>query len=88
MNEERTVSVYDKWNIFVTLIFHNGQLSLGGDRKTFKVMTLTNVNPWFSSFLVSSNPQGNPDSNHKLWNIASTERYILHMQVLQEFCYI
>jgi hypothetical protein len=49
MNEERTVSVYDKWNIFVTLIFHNGQPSLGGNRKTFKVMTLTNVNPWFSS---------------------------------------
>jgi hypothetical protein len=26
--------------------------------------------------------QGNPDRNHKLWNIVSTERYILHMQVL------
>ena len=30
--------------------------------------------------------QGNPDMNHKLWNIVSTERYILHMQVLLE-CY-
>jgi hypothetical protein len=26
--------------------------------------------------------------NHKLWNIVSTERYILHMQVLLECCYI
>jgi hypothetical protein len=89
MNEERTVSVYDKWNIFVTLIFHNGQPSLGGDRKTFKVMTLT---MWtlgsVVSLLAATLYQGNPDSNHKLWNIASTERYILHMQVLQEFCYI
>jgi hypothetical protein len=30
--------------------------------------------------------QGNPDRNHKLWNIVSTERYILHMQVLLEGC--
>jgi hypothetical protein len=30
--------------------------------------------------------QGNPDRYHKHWNIASTERYILHMQVLLE-CY-
>ena len=26
--------------------------------------------------------QGNPERNHKLWNIVSTEKYILHMQVL------
>jgi hypothetical protein len=32
--------------------------------------------------------QGSPDRNHKLWNIVSTERYILHMQVLLECCYI
>jgi hypothetical protein len=32
--------------------------------------------------------QGNPDRNHGLWNIVSTERYILHMQVLLECCYI
>jgi predicted nucleic acid-binding protein len=32
--------------------------------------------------------QENPDRNHKLWNIVSTERYILHMQVLLECCYI
>jgi hypothetical protein len=27
---------------------------------------------------------GNPDRNHKFWNIALTERYILHMQGLLE----
>jgi hypothetical protein len=29
--------------------------------------------------------QGNPDRNHKLWNIVSTERYILQMQVLLSY---
>jgi hypothetical protein len=28
------------------------------------------------------------NNSHKLWNIVSTERYILHMQVLLECCYI
>jgi hypothetical protein len=28
--------------------------------------------------------QQNPDRNHKLWNIVSIERYILHLQVLLE----
>ena len=28
------------------------------------------------------------DRNHKLWNIVSSERYILHVQVLLECCYI
>jgi hypothetical protein len=32
--------------------------------------------------------QGNPDWIHKLWNIVSFERDILHMQVLLEYCYI
>jgi hypothetical protein len=31
---------------------------------------------------------GNPDGNHKLWNIASTERDIPHMQVLLGCYYI
>ena len=62
---------------FVAQIFHNGQPSHGGN--------LTKRNPWFSSFLVGSNPLSR---NHKLWNIVSTERYILHMQVLLECCYI
>jgi hypothetical protein len=32
------------------------------------------------SFLAATLYQGNPDRNHKLWNIVSTARYILHMQ--------
>jgi hypothetical protein len=32
--------------------------------------------------------QGNCNRNHKLWNIGSAERYILHMQVLLEYFYI
>ena len=56
---------------FVAQIFNYGEPSHGDD------FNLNNRNPWFSSFLVSSNPyQGNPDKNHKLWNIVSTERYI------------
>jgi hypothetical protein len=41
-----------------------------------------------ASLLTATLYQGNPDRNHKLWNIVSTERYILHMQVLLECCYI
>ena len=44
MNEERTekcaTSGTFPWS-FVTQIFHNGQPSHGGDRKTFEVMTST-----------------------------------------------
>jgi hypothetical protein len=39
--------------------------------------------------LIAATPyQGNPDRNHKLWNIVSSERYILHIQVLLECGYI
>ena len=41
-----------------------------------------------ASLLVATLYEGNTDRNHKLWNIVSTERYILHMQVLLECCYI
>jgi hypothetical protein len=76
---------------FVTQIFRNGQPSHGGDRKIFEVMTsnlpqgtLGSV----ASLLAATLYQGYPDRNHKLWNIVSSERYILHMQVLLECCYI
>jgi hypothetical protein len=75
----------------VTQIFHNGQPSHVGDRETFKVTistypigTLGSV----ASLLAATFYQGNPDRNHKLWNIVSTKRYKLHMQVLLECCYI
>jgi hypothetical protein len=38
-----------------------------------------------ASLLAATIYQGNHDRTHKLWNIVSTERYILHMQVLLEF---
>jgi hypothetical protein len=41
-----------------------------------------------ASLLAATLYQGNPDRDHKLWNIVSSERYILHMQVLLECCYI
>jgi hypothetical protein len=41
-----------------------------------------------ASLLAATLYQGNPDRNHKLWNIVSIERYILHIQVLLECCYI
>jgi hypothetical protein len=59
--------------------------SHGGDRKLFEVMTSTFPKGTLSSvasLLAATLYQGNPDRNHKLWNIVSSERYILHMQVL------
>jgi hypothetical protein len=41
-----------------------------------------------ASLLAATLYQGNPDRNHKLWNIVSSERYIFHMQVLFTFRYI
>jgi hypothetical protein len=75
---------------FVTQIFHNGKPSHGGNRKTFEVTTSTyqfNQDEPFgsvASLLAATLYQRNPDMNHKLWNIVSTERDILHMQVLLE----
>jgi hypothetical protein len=72
---------------FVTKIFHNGQPSHGGDRKIFEVMTSTlpkGILGSVASLLAASFYQGNPDRNHKLWNIISSERDILHIQVLLE----
>ena len=87
-------SVYDMWNISVVICetdIRSGQPSYGGDRKILEVRTsalpkgtLGSV----ASLLAATLYQGNPDRNHKLWNIVSSERYIFHMQVLQECCYI
>ena len=76
---------------FVTQIFNNGQPSHGGDCKTFEVMISTLTSGTIGSIasvLAAILYQGNPHRNHKLWNIVSTDRYILHMQVLLECCYI
>jgi hypothetical protein len=76
---------------FVTQIFHNGQSSHGGDGENFEVMTSTLPRETLdsvASLLVATVYQGNPYENNKLWNFVSTERYILHIQVLLECCYI
>jgi hypothetical protein len=76
---------------FVKQIFRSGQPSYGGDRNFFEVMTSTLAKGTFgsvASLLATTIYQGNPNRNHKLWNIVSSERYILHMQVLLECCYI
>jgi hypothetical protein len=67
-----------------------GQLSHGGDCKAFEVMTSTSPIGTLgsvASLLAATFCQGSPYRNHKLWNIVSTERYMLHVQVLLECCY-
>jgi hypothetical protein len=54
-------------------------------RKSFEVMTSTLPK---GTLGIAASVLGNPDRNHKLWNIGSKERYILHMQTLLECCYI
>jgi hypothetical protein len=41
-----------------------------------------------ASLLAATLYQGNPDRNHRLWNIVSSERDIVHIQVLLECYYI
>jgi hypothetical protein len=68
-----------------------GPGSHGGDRKIFETMTSTLPKGTLgsvASLLAATLYQGNPDRNHKLWDIVSSEIYILHMQVLLECCYI
>ena len=62
---------------FVTLIFHSGQPSHDVDRNMFEVMTSTLPKGTLgsvASLLAGTLYQGNPDRNHKLWNIVSSER--------------
>ena len=76
---------------FVIQIYHNGQPCHGGNSKTFEVMTPTSQIGTLGSvafLLAAIIYQWSPDRKHKLWNIVLTERYILHMQVLLECCYI
>jgi hypothetical protein len=49
----------------------------GGDRKIFEVMTSTlskGTLGSLASLLAATLYRGNPDKNHKLWNIVSSER--------------
>ena len=50
---------------------------------------LSSRNHWFSTFLINCyNLIRNHGRNNKLWNIVSTEKYMLYMQVMLECCYI
>jgi hypothetical protein len=72
-------------------LLRNGESSHGGDRKIIEVMTSTQPIGTLgsvASLLAATLYQGNPDTNRKLWNIVSTERYMLHMHALLECCYI
>ena len=63
-----TLSGTYPWS-FVTQIFHSGQPSHGGDRKSFEVMTSTlpkGTLDSVASLLAATLYQGNPDRNHKL----------------------
>ena len=59
-----------QWS-FVTQIFHNGQPTFKVMTSTYPIGTLGSV----ASLLAATFYQGNPDRNHKLWNIVSTKRY-------------
>jgi len=69
---------------FVTQIFHNGQPSRGGNRKIFEVMTSTLLRGTLgsvASLLATTLYKGNPDRNHKLWNILSERaNFIFYFQ--------
>jgi hypothetical protein len=75
-----TTSGIPPWSC-VTHIFHSGEPSHGGNRKTFEVMPSTKLRGTLgsvASLLAATLYQGNPDRNHKLWTIVSAERYILN----------
>jgi hypothetical protein len=60
---------------FVTQIFHSGQPNHGGDRSLFEMMTSTlprGAIGSVASFLAATLFQGNPDRNHKFWDICKT----------------
>ena len=79
---------YEKRNIYVVICDIDTPLQLTKPRwrpYNFRShdLNLTTRNHWFSSFFFCSYTfQINHDRNHKLLNIGSTERYILHMQLL------
>jgi hypothetical protein len=53
------------------------------EKGTLSVVILTHI---FRNGKPSYDGDRNPEENHKLWSIGSTERYILHIQVLLGCC--
>jgi hypothetical protein len=80
-------SAYDKWNISVVICDTDIPKRLTMSwwrRKMFEVMTSTLPNGTLgsvASLLAATLYQENSDRNHKLLNIVSSERYILHIGV-------
>jgi hypothetical protein len=52
------------------------------------IPTSTNCPPLLADLFLYSHEAHfrNPDRNHKLWNVGSTEKYRLDLQMLLEFC--
>ena len=72
-------------------LFHNGQPSRDGVRKTYEEMTSTSplgTLDLIVSLLAATLYQENHDRKHQPWTSVSTGRYILRTQVLLECCYI
>jgi hypothetical protein len=78
-------NVYDKWNISVVIC---DRYSIAVNQVMVASTLPKGTIGSLASLLAPTLYQGNPDRNHKLWNIVSSERCILHMQVLLECCYI
>jgi len=73
---------------FVTQEFHSGQPSHGCYSKLSQWWLEFNRRGTIgsvASLLAATLYRENPDKNHKLWNIGSTERHALHTQVLLEW---
>ena len=79
MNEERAgkcLQQVEHTRGHLWQIIHNDQPSHSGGRKTFQVMTSTQIRGILgsvASLLAATLYQGNSDRNHKLWNIVSAE---------------
>jgi hypothetical protein len=74
-------------SFFVYIDFHTNSTWLGAYDKRFLVVPIGTLGS-VAFLLAATLYQGYPDRNHKLWDIVYTERYILHMQVLLEYCFI
>ena len=83
MIEERTGKCLGKVEHIGSHLWHKYSVTVKSVVKLSKWWLGSVASLWGATFY-----QGNPDRNHKLWNVVSPRRYILHMQVLLECWYI
>ena len=93
MNEERTELWLRQTEHICGHLWHRYTVMVNQVMTTTVKFVMTSILPLgtlgsVATLLTATKYHGNHDSNHKLWNITSTERYVLHMQVLLECCYI